>query len=86
MKEKKEEEEKPKPKTWFAIHVEGIAPVKATYRVLAEDEKEASEIFETRPYEVFLQNKPVTDIKRMVKKKAIFQSMVNGLVKLIKNY
>lgn len=71
-------EEKPKQKQWFQIMIDGDAPVNVQFRVFAEDEDQAFEMFEKGM--VQMDGRPQIDVRRMRKRKVSIKNLLNGLI------
>ena len=77
---------KPKQKQWFLIYVEGIAPVKAQFRVFAEDEEKAFETLERNPHLTQMDGRPHIDLKRINQRKISIKNLMTGMINWVRKF
>jgi transposase len=90
-KHKKEAEAKkktaaPKIKSYYDVKVECLIPTTMIYRVFADDEREAMELFNkmSKEYKAPTQVKPNYSLKKIIK--ATVYASGSSVIKLVKNY
>ncbi len=79
-------DEKPKQKQYYSIKVEGLAPIIAEFRVLAEDEEEAYRMFEKQPYMVQPLSPPKPDMRKLIKKKITIKNMLTNMIGFVRSF
>ncbi len=74
-----------KVKQRYVIVVEGLAPVKAEFQVMAEDEHEALKMLDN-PRLLTLRQRPDVDLARLRRQKATIKEGLSSLIKMVKNF
>lgn len=73
-------------KQWYSVRVEGMAPVTVEYRVYAENEDDAFNIFQTSPQYVQLQDRPRIDHRKIIKKRVVIKNLLTGMINWIRQF
>lgn len=81
---KKPASHKPKQKHWYQITVEGIAPVKLQFRVFADSEDNAFEIYSKNPSMAPMDGRPHIELRQLNKKRVTIKNLITGMINWIK--
>jgi hypothetical protein len=70
----------------YIIKVEGMAPVILEYRVMAENEDRAYQVFDKQPYLLQLFNPPQVDKARVRKIRVSIRSQFTNIINWVKSF
>ena len=75
-----------KPKKYYSVVIEGTAPIRLEYKILAEDENDAYQQWEQRKFSNPPLSPPRIDFSRMTIRKISIKEAYSSLITWIRNF